>query len=86
MQFTTHDCRGQSVAIGDEAKILDINPDPDMDEDQRDMFMDMIGARCPIERIDADGTGWVAVWWNGDEGTQLTLVGLMPMQMERTPA
>ncbi len=84
MQYTTQDCRGRPVAVGDEVKILDINPDPDLDEDQLDMFMAMIGATCAVERIDADGTGWVAVWWNGDEGTQLTLVGLTPMQMDKT--
>ncbi len=83
MQYTTQDCRGRPVVVGDEVKILDINPDPDLDEDQLDMFMAMIGATCAVERIDADGTGWVAVWWNGDEGTQLTLVGLTPMQMDR---
>jgi hypothetical protein len=79
---STHDCQGRPVAVGDEVRILDINPDPDLDDDQREMFLAMIGACCAVERIDADGTGWVAVWWNGDDGTQLTLVGLTPLQME----
>lgn len=83
MQFTTKDVNGRSVAVGDMVLVLDISPDPELEEDQLEMFMDMIGARCTIERIDADGTGWVAEWWNGDEGTQLTLVGLAPHQMER---
>lgn len=83
MQFTTKDLNGRSVAVGDMVRVLDVSPDPELEEDQLDMFMDMVGANCAIERVDADGTGWVAVWWNGDEGTQLTLVGLAPRQMER---
>lgn len=86
MQYTTHDCQGNSVAMGDLVRVLEITPDPDLDEDELEMFLDMVGSRCAIERIDADGTAWVAVWWNGDEGTQLTLVGLLPRQMLRQPA
>lgn len=83
MQYTTQDRHGQSVALGDTVRVLEITPDPGLDEDELEMFLDMVGSRCAIERIDADGTAWVAVWWNGDEGTQLTLVGLAPSQMER---
>lgn len=86
MPTTTIDCKGQPVAAGDTVRILEIVPDRDMDEDQREMFLDMVGARCEVERIDADGTAWVAVWWNGDEGTQVTLVGLDAHQMERQAA
>lgn len=45
--------------------------------------MDMIGATCDVERIDADGAAWVAVWWNCNEGNLLTQVGLYPRQMEK---
>ena len=83
---TTLDCKGQPVAAGDRVRVLDITPDRSLDEDVLEMFMDMIGSRCDVERIDADGTAWVAVWWNGDEGTQVTLVGLEPHQMERLTA
>lgn len=83
MPFTTQDLNGKNLVVGDMIRVLDVTPDPELEEDQQEMFMDMIGARCAIERIDADGTGWVAVWRNGDEGTQLTLVGLAPCQMER---
>ncbi|MCE1239221.1 MAG: hypothetical protein LWW83_04745 [Azonexaceae bacterium] len=81
---TTTDRQGDTVAIGDLVRILEITPDRDIDEDLLDMFMDMVGSRCEVERIDDDGTAWVAVWWNGDEGTQVTLVGLTPRQMEKT--
>lgn len=81
---TTTDHQGDTVAIGDLVRILEITPDRDIDEDLLDMFMDMVGSRCEVERIDDDGTAWVAVWWNGDEGTQVTLVGLTPRQMEKT--
>ena len=50
------------------------------------MFMGMVGAVCDIERIDADGAAWVALWWNGDEGTVLTQIGLAPGQMEKVAA
>lgn len=83
MPATTIDCQGLTIALGDRICILDITPDPDLDEDDLDMFMDMIGSTCDVERIDADGTAWVAVWWNGGEGTLLTLVGLQPAQMEK---
>ncbi|WP_234084528.1 hypothetical protein [Azonexus sp. R2A61] len=81
---TTTDRLGDTVAIGDLVRVLEITPDRDIDEDLLDMFMDMVGSRCEVERIDEDGTAWVAVWWNGDEGTQVTLVGLTPRQMEKT--
>lgn len=84
MPATTLDHRGQTIFPGDRVRVLDITPDPDLDEDDLDMFMDMIGASCAVERIDADGTAWVAVWWNGGEGTLLTLVGLLPAQMEKS--
>ena len=83
---TTLDCKGQPVATGDRVRVLDITPDRSLEEDVLEMFMDMIGSRCDVERVDADGTAWVAVWWNGDEGTQVTLVGLEPQQMERLAA
>lgn len=82
---TTTDHQGQPVAIGDTVRVLAVSIDPDLDEDERIMFEDMVGATCEVERIDADGTAWVAVWWNGDEGTLTTLVGLDPDQMARAP-
>nr|MBL8412324.1 hypothetical protein [Dechloromonas sp.] len=83
---TTIDHKGQPVAAGDTIRILDITPDPDMDEDDSDMFMDMIGATCVVERIDNDGAAWVAIWWNGGESTLTTMVGLFPSQMEKRAA
>lgn len=80
---TTLDRRGQPVAPGDAVRILAVSVDPDVDDDDRDMFMDMIGATCEVERIDPDGAAWVAIWWNGFDGPLLTTVGLMPHQMEK---
>ena len=83
MPATTIDHKGTPVAIGDPVRVLDITLDPDLDEDELIMFEDMIGAVCEVERIDPDGTAWVALWWNGDEGTLTTQVGLAPAQMAR---
>lgn len=83
MKTSTIDCKGRSVATGDRVRILDITTDPNLDEDDLDMFIDMIGSTCDVERIDADGAAWVAVWWNGCEGTLMTQVGLSPAQMEK---
>ena len=86
MPVTTIDRHGQPVVTGDLVKILAINPDPEMDDDDLDMFNDMIGSTCEVERIDADGAAWVAIWWNGFEGPLLTSVGLDPSQMEKAAA
>jgi hypothetical protein len=82
----TVDRHGRPVALGDTVRVLGVSTDPDMDDDDRDMFNDMIGSACLVERIDADGAAWVAVWWNGFEGPLLTSVGLMPGQMDRVEA
>lgn len=82
----TFDHLGQAIALGDRVRILAVTTDPDMDEDDLDMFRDMIGSTCPVERIDADGNAWVAIWWNGFEGPLLTSVGLTPQQMEKAAA
>jgi hypothetical protein len=86
MPVTTIDRHGQPVVTGDRVKILAISPDPEMDDDDLDMFNDMIGSTCEVERIDADGAAWVAIWWNGFEGPLLTSVGLTPGQMEKAAA
>jgi hypothetical protein len=86
MIATTVDCNGLRLALGDQVRVLEITPDRDLDEEDLDMFMGMVGAVCNIERIDADGAAWVALWWNGDEGTVLTQIGLEPGQMEKMPA
>lgn len=82
----TVDRRGRLVVPGDTVRVLGVSTDPDMDDDDRDMFNDMIGSTCLVERIDADGAAWVAVWWNGFEGPLLTSVGLMPGQMDKVVA
>ena len=86
MPDTTCDRHGQPVAVGDEVKILAITPDPNMDDDDLDLFLDMIGSTCVVERIDDEGVAWVAIWWNGFDGPLLTSVGLDPVQMERMAA
>jgi hypothetical protein len=83
MTATTIDCKGQTMISGDRVRVLQITPDFELDEDDLDMFMGMVGSICAVERIDADGAAWVAIWWNGDEGTVLTQIGLAPRQMEK---
>ena len=83
MSVITFDRHGQPVAVGDEVKVLAVTPDLEMDEDDLDMFYDMVGSTCVVERIDRDGAAWVAVWWNGCEGTLMTQIGLAPQQMEK---
>ena len=83
MSATTTDCKGLNVAPGDKIRILDITPDPDLDEDDLDMFTNMIGSSCEVERIDPDGTAWVVVWWNTSEGSLITQAGLAPEQIEK---
>ena len=86
MPATTLDCHGLPVAVGDYVKVLAVTLDPEMDDDDRDMFNDMIGSTCEVERIDTEGVAWVAVWWNGFEGPLLTSVGLDPAQMVKVAA
>lgn len=80
---TTVDRDGRDVKAGDEVRILDVTPDPDMDEDDADMFVGMVGSVCEIDQIDEDGLAWVTVWWNTGEGTLTTTVGLEPQQFSR---
>jgi hypothetical protein len=82
----TVDRHGNAVQLGDRVRILAVSPDPDMDEDDLDMFNDMIGSTCEVERIDSEGAAWVAIWWNGFDGPLLTSVGLAPGQMEKAAA
>ena len=79
----TVDRLGRPVVPGDRVRVLGVTLAPDMDDDDRDMFVDMIGAVCEVERIDADGAAWVAIWWNGFDGPLLTTVGLAPAQMDK---
>jgi len=82
----TVDRHGNPITLGDRVRILAVSPDPDMDEDDLDMFNDMIGSTCEVERIDSEGAAWVAIWWNGFDGPLLTSVGLAPGQMEKAAA
>lgn len=82
----TVDRHGNAITLGDRVRILAVSPDPDMDEDDLDMFNDMIGSTCEVERIDSEGAAWVAIWWNGFDGPLLTSVGLAPGQMEKAAA
>ena len=86
MPVTTIDRHGQPVVTGDRVKILAISPDLEMDDDDLDMFNDMIGSTCEVERIDADGAAWVAIGGKGSGGPLRPGVGLTPGQMEKAPA
>lgn len=81
--LATVDCDGHAVALGDLVQILSVTPDPDMDEDDLDMFLEMIGSTCEVEAIDEDGQAWVTVWWNTVDGSLTTTVALEPRQMRR---
>ena len=44
MSAITVDCEGQSVSSGDRVRILEITPDVELDEDDLEMFMNMVGS------------------------------------------
>lgn len=77
------DKHGNPVTIGDEVRILSISVDPDIDDDDREMFDFMLGAICEVERFDAEGRAWVSMWWSTGDGNATTSVGLLPNEMER---
>jgi hypothetical protein len=79
----TSDRYGKSVVVGDHIRILDVSPDPDLDEDDLEFFMEMIGSVSEVERIDETGHAWVTVWWATSEGSLTTTTALAPTQMER---
>lgn len=81
--INTLDHLGRPVSAGDEVRILDVTPDPDMDEDDMDMFLGMVGSTCQVDAVDRDGLAWVTVWWNTGEGSMTTTVGLESSQFER---
>lgn len=83
---TLTDARGVPVAAGDQVRILAVTPDPDMDEDDRDMIEFMIGAVCEVDRIDAHGQAWVTMWWSCADGVATSSVALAGDQIERQPA
>ena len=86
MPVTTIDRHGQPVVTGDRVKILAISPDLEMDDDDLDMFNDMIGSTCEVERSRV-GAGGGGPWWgNGLEGPLLTTAALTPGQMEKAAA
>lgn len=76
------DAHGVPVCAGDHVRILAVNFDPDMDDDDRDMIEFMIGSVCEIERIDTEGQAWVVMWWNNVEGVLTTSVALVSDQIE----
>ncbi|HEY6895870.1 MAG TPA: hypothetical protein VI279_01310 [Rhodocyclaceae bacterium] len=80
---TLNDARGVPVAAGDRVRILAVSPDPDMDEDDRDMIEFMIGSVCEVDRIDAAGQAWVTMWWSCADGVATSSVALEGEQIER---
>ena len=86
MPVTTIDRHGQPVVTGDRVKILAISPDLEMDDDDLDMFNDMIGSTCEVERIDAEGRGGLGEERNGSGGRQRPRAGRTPGKMEKAAA
>lgn len=80
---TVADKFGQPVAKGDHVRILGVSPDPDMDEDDLDLFMEMIGSVCEVEKVDGDGYAWVTIWWANSEGSTTTTTALEADQMQK---
>lgn len=74
---------GQAVEVGDEVRVLHVSIDPDIDDDEREMFEFMIGSTCEVERFDEAGRAWVTMWWSTGDGNATTSIGLAPFQMER---
>ena len=79
------DKNGQPVKVGDHVRILSVSPDVDMDEDELDMILFMVGAISEVEKIDAEGRAWVTMWWNCTETTAVSSIGLLPHEMEWVP-
>jgi len=77
------DRHGRPVGVGDMIRVLDVSPDPDMDEDEAEMIEFMIGSECEVDRIDAAGLVWVSMWWSCGDGTATTATGLTSGQFER---
>ena len=80
------DRNGRTVAVGDRVRVLDVSPDADLDEDDLEMIVFMIGSECEVDRIDRLGLAWVSMWWHCGDGTALTAVGLHGHQFERLDA
>ena len=74
---------GQAVQVGDAVRVVQIDIGPDVEDDEREMFDYMRGAICEIERFAAAGLAWVTMWWNTDDGTATTSLGLRSHQMEK---
>jgi hypothetical protein len=79
------DRHGETVVVGDAVRILAVSPDPDMDEDELEMILFMVGAISEVEKIDAEGRAWVTMWWNCTETTAVSSVGLRSHEMEKVP-
>lgn len=77
------DRHGRPVAVGDRIRILDVTPDPDMDEDDAEMIRFMVGSECEVDRIDPAGMVWVSMWWSCGDGTTSTCAALEGDQFER---
>ena len=74
---------GQPVGPGDQVRILGVSPDPEMDEEDLELFMEMVGSVCEVERVDEAGYAWVTVWWATSEGSITTTTALSPGQMQK---
>ncbi|GAB2181438.1 hypothetical protein DLREEDagrD3_16610 [Denitratisoma sp. agr-D3] len=79
----TRDARGVPLQAGDRVRILAVTPDPDLEDDDRDMVEFMIGSICEVDRVDAAGQAWVTMWWSCADGVATSSVALAPHEMER---
>ncbi|MBL8447426.1 MAG: hypothetical protein JNJ44_08465 [Zoogloeaceae bacterium] len=81
IEVTDH--RGQWVRVGDMVRVLAVNPDTPLDDDEREMIEYMVGSICEVERIDPAGRAWVTMWWSCGDGTAATSIGLVAGEMEK---
>ncbi|MGB4467414.1 MULTISPECIES: hypothetical protein [Pseudomonadota] len=82
---TVPDKFGQPVGPGDQVRILGISPDPDMDEEDLELFLEMVGSICEVERVDEAGYAWVTLWWATSEGSITTTTALNTQEMQKVP-
>jgi len=79
----TQDAKGVPLQPGDRVRILSVTPDPDLEDDDRDMVEFMIGSICEIDRVDDNGQAWVTMWWSCADGVATSTVALSSHEMER---
>lgn len=77
------DRAGRIVRVGDQVRVLGVNYDPGMDDEERELVDSMIGAVGVVEGFDGYGRAWVSRCWTCSDGGEMGRVVLESHQMER---